>query len=223
MNLLAVDTSSGNLSFGIMVKDKIVLSFDRRIKFGASKLLTYLDSYCKSTPLDLKRIDAFVIGSGPGSFTGLRVSFSVIKALSISLNKPIISIGSFFSCAYPFVDRQEKIAVITDARRSLIYASSFLVKSGKLKKEEKEKLTSLEKFIKEKGKYFFITYDENIRRLALKVNPEINFYSKDVYPRAKNLLLLAKEYYNKEKFTLVSKLEPLYIHPKTCQIRIKAK
>jgi tRNA threonylcarbamoyl adenosine modification protein YeaZ len=38
-------------------------------------------------------LEAFVVASGPGSFTGLRVGLAAIKALAEALQKPIVAIS----------------------------------------------------------------------------------------------------------------------------------
>jgi tRNA threonylcarbamoyl adenosine modification protein YeaZ len=201
-----------------MRKGEIVFEFSRKLKYNASLILPYLEKFIKRNFFSLKEIDTLVVGSGPGSFTGLRISFSIIKALSIVLNKPVIKLGSFFSCAYPFRKKYERIAVINDARRNLIYAVSFRVKKESLIKEEKEKLIILEDFINKKKDYFFVSGDEMLCK-KLSSFPFLKFYPKPVYPKAKYLLILAKEKWLKNKFTSLKKLEPLYIYPKTCQIK----
>jgi tRNA threonylcarbamoyladenosine biosynthesis protein TsaB len=218
MNFLGIDTSWQNLSISFMHKGKIVFDFNRKLKYNASFILPYLEKFIKRKIFSLKEIDALVVGSGPGSFTGLRISFSVIKALSITLGKPVIKLGSFFSYAYPFMKKYEKIAVINDARRNLIYAASFRVKNGVLIKERKEKLTRLEDFVKEKKDYFFVSGDKILCEKLSKF-PYLKFHSKAVYPKAKYLLVLAKRNFLENKFTPLEKLEPLYLYPKTCQIR----
>jgi tRNA threonylcarbamoyladenosine biosynthesis protein TsaB len=218
MNLLAIDSSSQNLSLSIIWQGEILADFNRQMKLGASKIIFYIDKYLKKPPFDLKKIDAFVIGSGPGSFTGLRISFSIIKGFCIALSKPAISIGSFFSLAYPFRNKENKIAVISDARRNFIYAASFAAHKGQLKLKERERLTTLENFIKHRQDYLFLTSDENIRLKASALFPGLNFYPHSIYPKAKYLLEIAKSCYAKKNFTPIDKLEPLYLHPKTCQI-----
>jgi len=219
MRLLDVDSSSQNLSLGIIEENKIIFEFNKRAVLGSSKIIPYIEAYLKKLSLNLDQFDAFVIGSGPGSFTGLRISFSIIKGFSIALNRPVISIDSFFSIAYPFRQRQQRIAVISDARRNLIYAATFLANNGILKKETKAYLFDMEDFIKRKRDYFFITPDESILKDILNKYPQLKFYPKEVYPNAKFLLRLAKEYYVKKRFTPLEKLEPLYLHPKTCQVK----
>jgi len=221
MNLLGFDTSSSNLSLAIMRKGKIIYDFNRRLHFGASRLISYIEKALKSIPLDLADFDAFVVGKGPGSFTGLRISYSIIKALAYSTKKPIITIGSFWACAYPFQETKDKIAVISDARRNLIYFASFKCKNKKLYKEAKEKLVAIKELPKKD--YFFISYDQYLRKQTLDCIGALDFYPKEVYPKARHLLMLARDKYGRGEFTPLDKLEPLYIHPKTCQIRKKIK
>mgnify|MGYP001058432493 CR=1 FL=1 len=217
LNLFAIDTSSKNISFSILWKEKFINYNSKKI--SASDILIYIEKYIKKFSISLKDIDCFIVGKGPGSFMGLRISFSIIKAFSISLNKPIISIGSFFSIAYPFIKKYKKIAVLTDAKRNLIYGATFYSDGKNLILKEKEKLYNIFDFISKREDYFFITYDEHIKEEALKLSLNLNFCSKMVFPKANYLLKMALPYYLKKRFIPLENLKPLYIYPKTCQIK----
>ncbi len=221
VNVLAIDASSENLSLYIRYGKDKEINFNRKIKFGASQLISFIDKSLRRAGIDLADFDAFVIGAGPGSFTGLRISFSVIKAFMMAKEKPAILIPSFYSCAFLCKDKAQNLAVISDARRNLIYLSCFRSKKGELIKDGKERLVTMEEIFKRDKDYLFITYDQLLRERILNLRPEMKFYSKDVYPQAKYLMPLAQMYYNKGRFTPLDKLEPLYLHPKTCQIRRK--
>ncbi|MFH1519648.1 MAG: tRNA (adenosine(37)-N6)-threonylcarbamoyltransferase complex dimerization subunit type 1 TsaB [Candidatus Omnitrophota bacterium] len=221
MNILAVDTSSENLSLYIRKGKDKEIDFNRRIKFGASQLISFIDKNLKRVKLSLSDIDTFVIGAGPGSFTGLRISFSLVKAFMLATKKPAIVLSSFYACAYPFKNKAEKVAVISDARRGLIYLASFNCQGGNLIKEVKAKLVTLDQLGKVSGDYLFITYDSNLRQQILGLNSQLSIYPQDVYPRAKYLMPLAEIYYNKGKFTSLDKLSPLYLHSKAPQVRRK--
>jgi len=218
--ILGIDSSSQNLSFSILKGNKLLFDFNRCREFGASSLIIEIHKAFKKLSLEPKDFDIFVIGCGPGSFTGLRVSFSIVKAFSIATGKPIISLSSFFSCAWPFKDNFKDIAVICDARKNLIYYGSFRSQNGNLIERAKIKLISLEGLTKVKAD-IFITYDPYLRRKLSDCGFRMNIYPKDVYPRSACLVAAVKNLYTKDKFTAVEKLEPLYLHPKTCQIRRK--
>lgn len=218
MNLLAIDTSSKNVSISIMRHDKIIVDFNQQWKWGSSKVVFVINALLEKNKISLHEFDAFVLGAGPGSFTGLRISFSVVKAFALSLKKPVITIGSFFSMACPLARTHPKITVITDARRSLIYSAHFGVKQQRLVLEGKEKLSPLSDVVNNKKDFLFVTYDEHLRQEVKKMNAQIHFYSKNIYPQAKYLLIMGQEKFRQKKFTAVEKLEPLYLHPQTCQI-----
>lgn len=219
MNLLGIDTSTEVISISFCVEDKVVVNFNRRVPASASKVLVYLDKLLKKSSYRLQDFQAFVVGIGPGSFTGLRVACSIIKAFSIALGIPIIAIGSFYSLANRFKNRYKKLAVISDAKRNLVYAATFIVKENKIKKEEREGLYTLKDFLKGREDYLFLTNSESLRKEIKKINPFVSVHPKDVWPQAKELVGLAKQYYQQRRFTPLDKLEPLYIYPKECQIK----
>lgn len=223
MNILAIDSSSENLSISMLSQGKVLFDFNQCLKFGASKLVSFIDINLRKHHTNLDAIDVFALGLGPGSFTGLRASFSVVKAFMIALRKPAVCIESFFSCAYPFAGKYRKIAVISDAKRGLVYAASFLAERSVLKKEAKTSLVTLKDFARSKAEYFFVTYDEHLYGQLSELNPKINFNQKIVYPKAKYYLEIAQSEAYKKRFVSIENLEPLYLHPKTCQVRnIKA-
>ncbi|MCD6228783.1 MAG: tRNA (adenosine(37)-N6)-threonylcarbamoyltransferase complex dimerization subunit type 1 TsaB [Candidatus Omnitrophica bacterium] len=220
MVLLGIEASSEVISLGAVDNQKVIFKFKKRMKKGASYIVAYLEKCLKRNSLKWKDIDSLVIGKGPGSFTGLRVAFSVVKGLVVALNKPVIGLGSFFSIAYKLRSKFHKLAVLCDARRSLIYATTFRVKNcSRLLKERKENLYSLEEFIQLYPDYLYVTYHNHIREKAKEVFSQINFYPVDVYPEVIYLLEVAKDFYRKRLFTPLDRLEPLYIYPKECQIK----
>lgn len=218
MNLFGIDATSSNLSIYAVYKGKIIININKQLKFGASHLVEYIEKSLNKSGFKLDDFDAYVIGAGPGSFTGLRISFSIIKAFAMALNKPVISLSSFYSCAYPFCGTKEKIAVISDARRNLIYFAAYKSKNAKLLRQGKVQLLCLDEVLAKKD-YFFVTYDSNLRDKILEIDSNIDFCPEDVYPNARYLLFEAQNYYSRGKFSSVDKLKPLYLHPKTCQVR----
>ena len=212
---LAVDTSSKNISFAIWRKGKVVVDSNKLRDFGAGRFLPDLEKQLKKHRLKLNDFKAFIVGKGPGSFTGMRISFAAMKALNLALNKPIIIVGSLLAVAKPFFEKKKDILVLADARKNLVYSAAF--KNGVMR--GKEKLSSLDEAIKGREKMFMAAYDAKIRAVVLAQSPGVSFYAKDVYPKASNLLEEGIKLYRQKKFTPLNKLEPLYLHPKDCQVR----
>jgi hypothetical protein len=93
------------------------------------------------------------------------------------------------------------------------------MKKGILYKEAKEKLIVLADFISEKPDYFYVSYDQDLGKKIASINPAIKLAKGAVYPKAKYFLKIAQDLYKEKRFIAVEDLEPLYLHPKTCQIR----
>jgi tRNA threonylcarbamoyladenosine biosynthesis protein TsaB len=107
----------------------------------------------------LRKIDigAFVVVSGPGSFTGLRVGLAVVKALAEILKKPIVPVSllevlALFSrsiaAAHDAPDRATfRYAVALDAARSEAFVGEYEVSSDSTcsPKALRESLLNLDK------------------------------------------------------------------------------
>jgi len=126
LRFLSIDTSTSAGS--------ILLSQDERIlaevnvdstQTHSARLLPGIDYLLKSTGLELKDLDVFAVINGPGSFTGLRIGLSVVKALAESIGKPIIPVTAFEAWAEKLHKHQGIIVPFLDARRGEVYACVF--------------------------------------------------------------------------------------------------
>jgi len=72
------------------------------------------------------QIDAFLVVSGPGSFTGLRVGLAAIKALAEILHKPIVPV-SLLEVVALAAGKQRKVLAVLDAGRGEIFAGEYEV------------------------------------------------------------------------------------------------
>jgi tRNA threonylcarbamoyladenosine biosynthesis protein TsaB len=71
-------------------------------------------------------IGAFVVTSGPGSFTGLRVGLAAIKALAEILGKPIAAV-SLLEVIAAMSGLQGKVTALRDAGRGEVYVGEYEV------------------------------------------------------------------------------------------------
>ena len=71
--------------------------------------------------------DLIAVGTGPGSYTGLRVGASLALGLARAWNAQVIGVPSLEAIA---VTREGRVSVSMDARRGNIYSASYLVESS---------------------------------------------------------------------------------------------
>ncbi len=71
-------------------------------------------------------IDAVAVGSGPGSYTGLRIAVSMAKGICFGQSKPLIAVGTMENLAVQGFEKYpqtERILVALEARRDEVYAA----------------------------------------------------------------------------------------------------
>lgn len=220
MNILVIENSTKLLSVGLKKEEfffqKTFLSVD-----PGQKLIPAIDQLLKESNTSMKQIDALAMGTGPGSFTGLRITCSIIKGFSLINKKPVITLSSFLSLAQDYAFSNKKTAVIFNARRNMIYGGIYQKKKGKLKILKKEAIFNIGDFLKEYSDNDCLFVGESIlyKEQIKKHNPEAVISNSINYPHAGALIKPIQEKYTKEKFTPLSEIEPLYLHPEHCQVK----
>jgi tRNA threonylcarbamoyladenosine biosynthesis protein TsaB len=81
-------------------------------------------------PFAMKEIDVFAVASGPGSFTGLRVGLTAVKAWAEVHQKPIAAMSALEAIAAQSTATSEVISPFLDARRGLIFGSNYRKGAG---------------------------------------------------------------------------------------------
>jgi tRNA threonylcarbamoyladenosine biosynthesis protein TsaB len=90
-------------------------------------------------------LEAFVVASGPGSFTGLRVGLAAIKGLAEVLHKPIAAV-SLLQVLAASAQAEGAIVAALDAGRGEVYAGEYEVAGGNARLE-RESLLNEEEFV----------------------------------------------------------------------------
>jgi tRNA threonylcarbamoyladenosine biosynthesis protein TsaB len=99
--VLAIDTATRHAAVAAGTLDGEVIaerSWECGFRHGQEVLAT-LDRMLTGSGIDLGRVAAVVVGTGPGAFTGLRVGIATAKALAHGLGRPIAGIPSTLALA----------------------------------------------------------------------------------------------------------------------------
>lgn len=106
-------------------------------------------------------LDAFVVVSGPGSFTGLRVGLAAIKALAEILHKPIVPVSLLEVIAIARGTPGRVLAAL-DAGRGEIYAGEYDVAGSA--QMVREHLTAYDEFVSAGRKLPVATPDDRLAK-----------------------------------------------------------
>ena len=131
MKILAIDTSSKICSVSILEdKNVIIEKHNDDEKTHSQKLMPLIDELFKESNLTLDNIDLLACSQGPGSFTGIRIGISTVKAFADVKNIPTIGVTSLESLAYN-VNTDGLIATLIDAKHDNVYFALYELKDNR--------------------------------------------------------------------------------------------
>lgn len=122
--ILLIDTTTQYASVALCVENRVYTRFNDRPRAQAQVVLPMIEAVCVDAELPLSAIEMIAVAVGPGSFTGVRLSLSVAKALAFALNCPLMPISTLdIHRAYLLNQTPNaRTAVAIDARMGQVYA-----------------------------------------------------------------------------------------------------
>lgn len=115
----------------------------------SEKLFLSVQELQKEHGFSIPDLDAMIVGEGPGSYTGLRISASAVKGFLFQTNVPLYGVNTLASFAMQAVSENpdaKTIHSIIDARRVHIYHQKYSFSDGKLRSEDKIEVLPIENF-----------------------------------------------------------------------------
>ncbi|MDO4604629.1 MAG: tRNA (adenosine(37)-N6)-threonylcarbamoyltransferase complex dimerization subunit type 1 TsaB [Helcococcus sp.] len=221
MKILAVDTSTMMSSISILENDIIIADSSINQKETHSEMLIPL---IKRMLDDLKikasDIDLFAIAKGPGSFTGLRIGMTSLKAMAQALDKPIIGISTLKGIAYSILNDNYVLSII-DARGKRYFAGLYKWNNRELEMKFEEIVEELELEKRIQGLDKLTIVGEAIRKLPLSIKDASNI--RLAHPGlnngiSKNIAILAKEQFEKGEIDSTFDITPNYLRKSQAEI-----
>ena len=136
MKILAIDTSSKRCSVCIYEDSHVIINLNNDDeKTHSVKLMPMVDQAFKETGLSLDDISLLACCIGPGSFTGVRIGISTVKAFADVKNIPVVEITSLESLAYNVIydnssvntigEKKTLICSLIDAKNNNVYCGLY--------------------------------------------------------------------------------------------------
>ena len=123
MKALSIDCAISRLMISAKNDDKIFTSiYDIGMKQSES-IVPAIDYALEKVLLSPSELDYTAITLGPGSFTGLRLGISAVKAIELAYNVPVYGISTLTMHAYCFKDFELPVLAAIDANKNKYYAN----------------------------------------------------------------------------------------------------
>lgn len=131
MKLLAIDTSTERATVALAIGNDVYSDEQGSLRQHAQLLLPMIDGLLAKASVQLNQLDGIVFGRGPGSFTGLRVTCSIAKALAYAHDLPLFPVSSLAAVAdevyhtEPDLAPDTSVLAMLDARMQQVYWACF--------------------------------------------------------------------------------------------------
>ncbi len=136
MKILAIDTATEVCSVAILENKNVILEKTlESVNTHSVALMPLIKNVLSETNLTINDIDLFACDKGPGSFTGIRIGLSTIKAFCDVTNKPCVGISSLEGFAYKLynnVTSDYYICSLLNANHNNAYCGVFKFDNEKL-------------------------------------------------------------------------------------------
>jgi tRNA threonylcarbamoyladenosine biosynthesis protein TsaB len=206
--------SSGDVCSAAVSADNIIVSEKTVVEQNAHStyLAQFIDDVLKEAGLKITELDAVVVGSGPGSYTGLRIGTSLAKGICFGADISLIACSTLKGIAVASFEANDTIETavsLIDARRMDAYLGVF---TRKLENVIEEKFITLDE-------QFAVDYNnEGVGANGSGVKKWLDDFvvnkvadcSKSAFS-AVHLLPEATQRYNEKQFEDVAYFEPNYI------------
>lgn len=209
--ILSIETSTKNCSVSIAENGETIALREIATESysHAEKLHVFIEEVLAEAKISYKQLSAVAIGSGPGSYTGLRIGVSAAKGLCYALDIPLIAIESLEILARKVVIADGVIIPMLDARRMEVYCCVF-DKSLNIIEETSAKILDETSFL-DITSSIYIVGDCQEKCQSVLVDQRFQFLSEYQYPSAAEMGTLSFAKYETQHFEDVSYFEPFYL------------
>ena len=210
--ILNIETSSKNCSVCLSSKGNLVTSFDLEDEaYRHSELLTSsIQNILNENNLDVSDLSAVSVGKGPGSFTGLRIGFSVAKGLCYPYNIDLIGISSLKIIANSVVKENKNIISLIKDKGEHYYISKY---SNDLKEIVEPKISHIDRDyifnILDDDSVIVVNTDESNKFISDLVNGETLVLKRTI--SSIDMITLSHKLLEEKKFEDIAYIEPMYV------------
>ena len=210
--ILNIETSSKNCSISLSLKGKLLSNLDiEEDKFKHSELLTTsIRDILNQNKFNVNDLSAVAIGTGPGSFTGLRIGFSVAKGLCYPHKISLIGIPSLKILANSVNEDNKFIIPMIRDKGEFFYTTIYNNELNDIIEPKVEKISNgfLDKY--SDSNYSVLTNTKESFEYIKSLNNS-NLELRKETLSSLNMIELSYESFLEKRFENLAYFEPFYI------------
>jgi len=146
--ILALDTCDAMGSVAVLRDGEVLQTLAHETSEDYSSwLLRGVTDLLKNVRLQLSEIDAYAVAAGPGSFTGVRVGLTTVKACAEVYGRGIAAVSRLEILAAQAMGAEPRVAAFLDARRGQVFGALYTRRAERLEKVGDEMVISPDRFI----------------------------------------------------------------------------
>jgi len=217
-NILAIDCSSSEMKLGLQFgEDRLVKSSTGAEQAHGALILKGITGLLQSANCPVSNLNAIIVTTGPGSFTGLRIALACAKGMAVALKIPVVSVNLFELAAYKLSTINRQIKVLVPFKKDSFFVGT--VNNGIFDESSIEAVSAQEVNQQIKG---CLIAGINTVALASIITDKSKIIDADktTYD-ATELIFLGMEKLNRNEIPDLAKLEPLYVQKSLAEIKFE--
>jgi tRNA threonylcarbamoyladenosine biosynthesis protein TsaB len=217
LKILALDTASPRGSIALLQGNDVFAELRlRSLQTHSITLMRSVDFLLGRLGWTLHDLNLVAVGTGPGSFTGIRIGIATALGIAQSLSIPFAGVNGLEALAHQVSSLSGRIGICLNAQRSQVYYAEYVGKNGRVRPAKKPSLfnlSDLEHYLA--GRHLYMVGDIYACPADVSRDSGLNWARSadvDLYLAASigRTALLRKRRWQSKEFV---SCDPLYIRP----------
>lgn len=213
MLVLSLESSTSVCSVALHNNGRLVdYVFIPEPRAASAQLMAQADALLRKHQINPAQLTAVAVSSGPGSYTGLRISVSAAKGICVALNIPLVAVNSLQTMAHSVI--QSGVAKwycpMIDARRMEVYCC-LLDENGQEIHPVQAKILDADSFKNELEDAKIAFFGDGSLKFKSEVNHANALFVGGVHPSAIHLGAMASKKLANGIVEDVANFEPFYL------------
>lgn len=209
--VLGIETSGILCSVAWWQNDKILLEYNIEKRNAHGTLLASLvEEGHKKLNISSTSVDLVAVGSGPGSFTGLRIGMAYAKGFCWGLGIPLVPVTNFEVLFYSVRAHKGPVIALIEARKGYYYVGKFL--DGILQIDTRYLVEGRKLINSSNSNRMFVVHEESSPGHFIDLCPNSLKVKQGDY-RASVICTLGHQKYGQKEIKDLAEVEPFYVQP----------